>query len=345
MQAMIHGFVATMLAVLLLTSAVGAARQAERPQDAEYFARLPVPDADPSQWQWAPAVSQKVLLMLGSLGSVNRHRPAPVIPLADAYPVDLSKAKASVPGRGHGGMTYVNWTSGMKSMVDLSVDVTFHSAPAPAAAVYVQLYDFKIGKTGQYFGFQYAFGDSGKLETKFIWSRWATRDKADAWVPEGGSIESAGHEGDFVGVRYPYAWAKGTYTVHVMMRETDAVGTWYEMRVYDHQAKKWTTIGRLRFPAVDGKLPFLEDGGGSWCEVFGGTKSSADIGLFHLSYGGVYTCGRTIAAREVRCSYGKDTPNCDIALDAEGRRVHVMFGGDTPRVTPEGTHRLRKEKS
>ena len=338
-------FVVTVLAVTVSSIVVHAEKPLDRKQDAEYFSHLPVPDTDPSKWQWAPSVGQKVIQMLGSGGTpISLHYPRTVIPQNDAYPVDVSRGKAPGVGRGHGGMTYVNWTLGMKRMVDLSVDVTFHTEPLPSAAIYLQLYDFKIGNTGQYFGFQYAFRDKAQLETKFIWSRWGTRDKADAWVAEGGTIESAGYEGDFVGVRYPYAWGKGTYTVHVMMRDTDAVGTWYEMMIYDHQMKKWTKIGRMRFPRADGGLPFIEDGGGSWCEVFGGTKSSEDIGLFHLSYGGVYACGRTVAAREVRFSYGKDTPNCDISLDPDGRRVHVMYGGKTRRLTHEGTDKLKMEK-
>jgi hypothetical protein len=282
--------------------------------------------------------------MLGYEGTISPHYPGTATPRNDAYPVDVSKGSESGAGRGHGGMTYVNWRLGLKKMADLSVDVTFHTDPLPKAAVYLQLYDFKIGKTAQYFGFQYEFGSAGQPETKFIWSRWETRDKANAWVAEGGTIESAGYEGDFVGVRYPCAWGKGTYTVHVMMRETDAAGTWYEMMIYDHQNKTWSKIGRLRFPLTNGELPFIEDGGGSWCEVFGGTRSSEDIGLFHLSYGGVYTCGRTVAASEVRFTYGKDTPNSDISLDRDGRRIHVMYGGKTRRQTPAGTYILAEEK-
>jgi hypothetical protein len=339
------GFVAMILAVTVAASVAHAGSPSDNKQAAEYFAQLPVPDTDPSQWQWPSSLSQTTIKMLDTKGPVNPHYPRAVIPINDAYPVHLWEGETPGVGRGHGGMTYVNWTLGMKKMVDLSVDITFHSDPVPKAAVYLQLYDFKIGKTGQYFGFQYRFGDNGQLKTRFIWSRWSTRDKADAWVAEGGTIESAGYEGDFVGVRYPYTWGKGTYTVQVMMRETDAKGTWYEMMIYDHQKKNWTKIGRLRFPETDdGALPFIEDGGGSWCEVFGGTKSSDDIGLFHLSYGGVYTCGRTVAAKEVRFTYAKDTPNSDISLDPDGMRVHVMYGGKTRRLTFAGTYKLAKEK-
>lgn len=337
-------FIASIMAAAVSASVVAAEEPPGRHRDAEFFARLPEPDTDPSLWQWPLSLRQPIIRMLGSEGPVHRHYAGKIRPGNEAYPVAMLGGKAPALGRGHGGMTYVNWTLGLKKLVDLAVDVTFHTEPRPPAAVYLQLYDFKIGKTGQYFGFQYAFGEGGKLKTTFIWSRWATRDKADARVAEGGTIESAGDEGDFVGIRYPYAWGQGTYTVHVMMRETDAVGTWYEMKIFDHQGKRWRTIGRLRFPEADGGLPFIEDGGGSWCEVFGGTRSSADIGLFHLSYGGVYTCGRTVAAREVRFSYGNATPNCNISLAPDGRRVHVMYGGKTQRSTPAGSYHLTEEQ-
>jgi hypothetical protein len=247
-------------------------------------------------------------------------------------------------GRGHGGMTYVNWTLGVTNMTDLTVDITFHGDPQPKAAVYLQLYDFKIGDTPQYFGFQYTFDDTGRRETRFIWSRWGTRDKEDARVAKGGTLESGGYEGDFVGIRFPYAWSNGAYTVQVSQQETDERGAWYALTLYNHGRKESTPIGRLRFPLAHGGTPFIEDGGGSWCEVFGGTRSSADIGYFHMSYDGVYTRGRTVAAKSARFSYGKDTPNCDISPDPNGRRVHVTFGGKTRRLTSPGTYPLSPER-
>ncbi|MDO9464882.1 MAG: hypothetical protein Q7J67_06255 [bacterium] len=332
-----------MLVVALVPSA-HADKSSDVQKRAAYFASLPIPKGNPALWQWPSTISQRVKQMLGAKGTVYPHYPKAVAPKTLMYPFDISKCKLPETGRGHGGMTYVNWKLGLEKLIDLSIDITFHTKPQPPAAVYIQLYDFHIGKTGQYFGFQYSFNKNVRLETKFVWSRWGTRDKANAWVQKGGWIESAGYEGDFVGIRYPYKWGKGTYTVHLMMRNTDEAGTWYEMRICDHQKKKWTKIGRLRFPqAHDGGLPFIKDGGGSWCEVYGGTKSSADIGVLHLSYGGVYTCGRTIAAREVSLNYGKTSPNSNISIDYDGRRVHVKYGEKTRRLTPAGKHELKKE--
>lgn len=309
---------------------------------AGFFAALPFPDSNPLKWQLSPTAREKAIQILGIDGDIIRHSPKDMEQTAELDTAVTTEGKPPPVGRGHGGMTYVNWKFGLKRLADLSMDITFHTEPQPPAAVFLQLYDFKIGDTNQYFGFQYAFGENGKLSTKFIWSRWDTRDKADARPAEGAEIVSSGHEGDFVSVRYPYSFGKGTYTVHVMMRETDSIGTWYEMGIYDHQKKVWTKIGRLRFPMTASGLPFVMDGGGSWCEVFGGTRSSRDIGLFHLSYDGVYTCGRTIVAREAFSSYGKDTPNCDICIDPDKRRVHVKFGGETGRVNPAGKYDINR---
>ncbi len=342
--------------VVLMFSAIGLtvanieqARPDERKPPAEFLASLPIPSGDPSLWQWDASIRDRVIEVLGSEGELCLHHPSEtVVPNGMEYPRTTEGLPPPV-GRGSGGVLYLNWTTGLKMLMDLSIDVTFHTEPKPAGSVYLQLYDFPMIvpgtniKVGQYFGFQYWF-DKGQLKTQFIWSRWNTRDKADAWVADGGWIESASYENDFVGIRYPYQWNKGTYTVHLAMRESDTAGTWYEMRIYDHQKSEWKKIGRLRFPRSADSPPFLEDNGGSWVEVFGGTESSKDIGLFHFSIGGVYTCGRTVRARKVDLRYADGTPNCDMAIDADGRRVHVMYGGQTRRVTPPDKYTIRTEE-
>jgi hypothetical protein len=345
MKAMVAALLFT--AIGLVERSTAAESQAILRDQADYLARLPIPINNPSGWQWDAPTSGRVIKILGWDGPLNPHRPGAVIPTSLEYPRSTGKSPPPA-GRGLGGVLYLNWTTGLKMLMDLSIDVTFHTEPKPSASVYLQLYDFPLIvpgsniKVGQYFGFQYWF-DKGQLKTQFIWSRWNTRDKANAWVADGGWIESAGYENDFVGIRYPYQWTKGTYTVHLAMRETDAVGTWYELRIYDHQKLEWQKVGRLRFPTTTDGLPFFEDNGGSWVEVFGGTKSSEDIGLFHYSIGGIYTCGRKVRARQVELRYAERTPNCDVAIDPDGRRVHVIFGGQTRRTTPPGKYRIKPE--
>lgn len=317
--------------------------QTERKEGAIFFAKTPICSTDPSEWRWPKDTLDHALEILHPEEELYMHFMGSVKPKSTFSPFKYSEGKLPDIGRGHGGMVYVNWNFGLKQFPDLSIDITFHSKPMGPAAVYLQLYDFPIGNTGQYFGFQYSEQAGGKMLKKFIWSRWGTRDTKNAWVPKEGNIESAGYEGDFIGIRYPFTWDQGTYTVNLTMRETDNLGTWYEMRIYDHKKKNWTIVGRLRFPLVNNEPPFIKNGGGSWCEVFRGTKSSNDIHPFHLSYGGIYTCGRNIAAKKISVIYNDSAPNIDVSIDPDGRRVHVQYGGKTRRRTPAGEYLLRKE--
>ena len=182
------------------------------PNHAAFLANLPIPKGDPARWQWREPTSLRVIQLLGWQGPLSAHHPGRVVPRTIEYPLETGGTPPEV-GRGHGGVLYLNWTTGLRILMDLSIDVTFHTEPKPAAAVYLQLYDFPVvvpgssSKVGQYFGFQYRF-EKGKLKTQVIWTRWKTRDKANAWVAAGGWIESAGYEDDFVGIRYPYEWTR-----------------------------------------------------------------------------------------------------------------------------------------
>src|SRR5439155_8517766 len=65
-----------MTAILGLTLMSGVAHMAcllDRQNPIEFFPSLPVPDSDPSMWQWPPAVSQKVIKLLGAEGTPHRH--------------------------------------------------------------------------------------------------------------------------------------------------------------------------------------------------------------------------------------------------------------------------------
>jgi hypothetical protein len=301
--------------------------------DKQVFSSLPVPDGNPSDWAWPEDVSENLCKALGATANIIRHSPSPIRSI-EFEPQVNSGCGHNIPvGPGHGGFAYVNWTFGIPQIVDISFDITFHQEPTGPAGVYIQLYDFRIGTTAQYFGFQHSL-EQNKITTKFIWSRWGTRDKANAQVADDGETVSEKECGDdFIGLRFPYQWGQGNYTVHLAMRDVDAEGSWYELKIFNYKLSEWTVIGRMRFPFVAGQLPFINDGGGSWCEVFSGTKDSNDIAPFHLSYNGIYTCGRTVAARQAKTSYLDAVPNSDISLDDDQRRIHVRYGGDTTRIT------------
>lgn len=313
-----------------------------------YLAGLPVPEGDPSDFQWSAEDRDGALGLLAPRARLRPHRPRPVVPetLRLPWPASEGVAAAADPElEMPRGMTYANWDFGIPGMVDLSIDVSFHRTPraAPGEGIYLQLYDADIGATGQYFGFQFRERD-GETVTQVIWSQFGSRDLERLDEEPEGYHEEADYEGDFVSLRYPYEFGRGTYTVHVSLDALAPEGAWYLMRIYDHGAGSWTRIGRMRFPYAKGKLPTIQDGGGTWQEVFAGVQRPSEVTPFHLSIGGVYTAGRTVAPRTARTHYDADIANSDISWDPAGRRLHMRFGGRTRRRTPEGTIPLKGRK-
>ena len=62
-----------------------------------------------------------------------------------------------------------------------------------------------------------------KIGPGFLMSMWGERN-LDAIRPAiGGLCQSSGHEGDFVSVRRPYEWSKGTYTYRVVRMDEETI--------------------------------------------------------------------------------------------------------------------------
>ncbi len=314
-----------------------------RKRDAFWLARLPVPDRDPSRPTWNEAETKRAIEILGSEGELRRVTRTRPVPGSLDLPFDPREGTPPSRNREHlempQGMTYQNWTMGMQAMADIWVDFTIHTEPKGPAGIYLQLWDSAIGSWGQYLGLQFR-EDGGRIRTNTIWSRFGNQDTSDLDLdPENGYSEAAGYEGDFISLRNRYDWEVGTYTVHVHLDALDLKGVWYRMRIYDHRRDTWTVLGRMRFPyEKDGGIPWIQDRGGSWQEVFSGVDRPGQIPAMHVSVGGVYTCGRRVAARSVRTSYApaieglEEGPldNVDVSVDPETHRVHVRFGGRTP---------------
>lgn len=90
-----------------------------------------------------------------------------------------------------------------------------------------------------------------------IFSRWGkgalsveqARGAADS------RFEAAGYEGDFVSVRRPFAWNKGTYTWSLRACDTETAGsnvfTWISCFITSHESGRTHYIGSLRFEGTD----------------------------------------------------------------------------------------------
>src|SRR6476659_922956 len=112
----------------------------------------------------------------------------------------------------------------------LAVDVTISADVPPSVNLYVAPIGLgHLSKTPFYGGIQTQADGNTKKDQKLrplgpglLFSMWGERSLDAIRPSDGGFLQSSGHEGDFVSVRRPYQWKKGTYTYRVvrMDRET-----------------------------------------------------------------------------------------------------------------------------
>ena len=123
--------------------------------------------------------------------------------------------------------------------------------------IYLMLGAGAIADTTFYFGLQSnaytgtpPYSGRGKA---LIFSRWGTRDLELARIPADGWTQSSGHEGDFIGVRRPYAWGPGDYVVRLAPDgKADPDGQWYGLWITDLSTDEDTWVGSMWFPQEDG---------------------------------------------------------------------------------------------
>ena len=164
----------------------------------------------------------------------------------------------------------------------MTFDFTIHNDPGDFSdeyGLYLMLCYGFIGNVDFYFGLQTDVG--GHPENVggkgFVFSRWETRDLANARVAdsEEGWAESAGHEGDFIGVRRRYNWGAGEYRVSFAPDGADSEGEWFGVWITDKATYETTWIGSLKFPYENGRAAIgsqvytnMEIYGGSQIQAF-----------------------------------------------------------------------------
>lgn len=90
-----------------------------------------------------------------------------------------------------------------------------------------------------------------------IFSRWGKGQLSvdQARGAEDSHYEAAGYEGDFVSVRRPFRWTKGTYTWSLRACDTETVDgqdhTWVSCFIRSHETGLTRYIGSLRFEGAD----------------------------------------------------------------------------------------------
>lgn len=168
-----------------------------------------------------------------------------------------------------GGVHYI-WWDFPKSRIytTLTVRVTINEELEFNDGMYFQMYQSHINNQGFYFGFQTRtyhpeLGDMGK---GIIFSRWETRSLDNVKISENGWAQSAGYEGDFVGVRRNYDWGIGTYTFTLSKNQTDDNGDWYDLFVTDEIKNSTDYCGSIRFQHdVKEGISYT---GATWTEIY-----------------------------------------------------------------------------
>jgi len=232
------------------------------------------------------------------------------------------------------------WNTGEDRVFEsYSIDVTISDGVLSSVRLYVAPIGIaRLSGTTFYGGIQtmadgYTKQDRRlrKIGPGFLMSMWGQRSE-DAIRPSvGGFFQSSGHEGDFVSVRRPYEWAKGTYTYRVTRMDKEAIDgkayTWVGAFVYSHEKDENVFVGALRFP---GENLVLDKSLASFVEIYGPRIPVEQIPEVTVTFGNLRVNGVPVEHLSAMAVYSKDVPDYAEAV-AEDSRVVVKIGSRVER--------------
>ena len=180
-----------------------------------------------------------------------------------------------------GGIHYAYWDFTEPTLEKISHKFTIHEEPTNedgslnGDGVYYQFYQGILNDTiGFYYGIQTRLYKAGVGYKKgLIFSRWKTRDTTNYSTSSNSWGESAGYEGDFIGLREHYEWEVGSYETVIEKDSTDSVGDWYSLKIKNLQNDITEYIGSLRFE-TSSKSIGIKSGGITWSELYGKVSDS-----------------------------------------------------------------------
>ena len=235
-----------------------------------------------------------------------------------------------------GGLHYVFWNFPINRFDTLFIDIGILSEPSNNDGLYFQMYQGAINGVGFYFGLQTqtykpGFGSMGK---GLIFSRWETTDLSNVRVVEGGWSESAGYEGDFVGVRRTYNWVAHNYRFEISLNDTDAIGDWYAIWITDLDQSTTDLLGAIRFPKVTPSQAGIANGGITWTELYSKGQTGTPIPSWNVSIISIYATNELLPPLQATSDYSSIS-GTDIYVDAVGA-IHFIMGPSISRTHPAG---------
>jgi hypothetical protein len=199
-----------------------------------------------------------------------------------------------------------------------SIDVTIDDEIPPSTNLYIAPIGLgHFGKTPFYGGLQTQVDghtkkdpEVRKLGPGFLFSMWDERS-LDAIRPSlGGFCQSSGHEGDFVSVRRPYEWHKGTYTFKMVRMDREEIDgkpyTWVGVFVYSQEKDENVFVGAVRFKGED---LVLDRKLASFVEVYGRRIPVGEIPRVTVTLGNLVVNGEPVVVSSAEAVYPKGVPD------------------------------------
>ena len=181
-----------------------------------------------------------------------------------------------------------------------------------------------------------------------IFSRWGKGSLSvdQARGAEDSHYEAAGYEGDFVSVRRPFAWNKGTYTWSLRACDTETAGTnvftWIGCFVTAHDTGLTRYIGSLRFEGSD--LTFWAEHS-AFVEVYSTAQiHRSEIPEVKVTFGYPRVNGQKPGFKSASVNHPgpgdrSGAPDCATAA-ADGANIVVAVGPIFERAPKERHHAL-----
>lgn len=168
-----------------------------------------------------------------------------------------------------------------------------------------------------------------------LFSRWDERSLDAVSLADGGFCQSAGYEGDFVGVRNTYKWSKGLYNIELRVLKPEQLdlpedknNTWIGMFIYSYEHSDWKYVGALRFP---GKKLTLDKSFASFVEIYGKTIKEGDIPSFTVAFSNFKVNGKpAISSGNITAIYPNEVPDRAKTVFTDGE-VQVIVGPKVER--------------
>lgn len=241
-----------------------------------------------------------------------------------------------------GGIDYAYWNFGTTVFTKISHTFTIYNEPTNANGslnndgIYYQFYQGIINDTiGFYYGIQTSVMNPNGINKKgIIFSRWKTRDILNYKIANGGWGQSAGYEGDFIGVRINYEWGIGTYTIELKKDSSDNKGDWYGLWITNASNKQNTYCGSIRFEKSS-KSSGIKDNGITWTELYYKGDKNTPLPRWHVSVDEVIADNK--APISVTSDYNKNTfIGFSNIFTTNNIDVHFLMGPKVVTYKPAG---------